>query len=110
MPVEEPIVATKVERLLHVPPVVASLSVVVAPAHSTVVPVITAGGATIVTLMGTRGLSQPAIVCVTHQVNLPTTAVDGVGAVELPTPPVAAVYHFRLVPTAVSRTETAPWQ
>ena len=29
-------------------------------------------------------------------------AVLGVGAVALPTPPVATVYHFKLVPVAVN--------
>ena len=33
---------------------------------------------------------------------LPAVVVIGVGAVELPTPPVAAVYHFKLVPVAVN--------
>ena len=32
---------------------------------------------------------------------LPAVVVLGVGAVELPTPPVAAVYHFKLEPVAV---------
>jgi hypothetical protein len=33
---------------------------------------------------------------------LPTIAVEGIGAVELPILPVAAVYHNRLVPVAVN--------
>ena len=33
---------------------------------------------------------------------LPETVVTGVGAVELPTPPVAAVYQSKLLPVAVS--------
>jgi len=41
---------------------------------------------------------------------LPAVVVEGVGAVALPTPPVAAVYHNRFVPVAVSGTAVAPWQ
>ena len=41
---------------------------------------------------------------------VPTAAVDGVGAVEDPTPPVAAVYHNKLVPVAVNGVATAPTQ
>ena len=41
---------------------------------------------------------------------LPTVAVEGVGAVEDPVPPVAAVYHKRFVPVAVNGVAVAPWQ
>lgn len=37
-------------------------------------------------------------------------AVTGVGAVPAPVPPVAAVYHSRLVPVAESAGAVAPWQ
>ena len=37
-------------------------------------------------------------------------AVDGVGAVELPTPPVAAAYQSNAVPVAVRGAAVAPWQ
>jgi hypothetical protein len=40
----------------------------------------------------------------------PVVVVEGVGAVPLPVPPVAAVYHSRLVPVAVSGTAVAFWQ
>ena len=33
---------------------------------------------------------------------MPAELVDGVGAVELPVPPVEAVYHNKLVPVAVN--------
>ena len=46
-PLEEPIVATPVELLVHTPPVVASLSVVVFPAHTDAVPAIAAVGRTV---------------------------------------------------------------
>ena len=42
-PVAEPMVATDVLLLLHVPPVVASINVVVAPAQIVVAPVIAPG-------------------------------------------------------------------
>ena len=40
----------------------------------------------------------------------PAVAVDGVGAVALPVPPVAVVYHNNAVPVAVNGTAAAPWQ
>jgi hypothetical protein len=49
VPVSEPIVATEVLLLFHVPPNVASLSVLVVPTHIFVVPVIAAGVAYTVT-------------------------------------------------------------
>ena len=41
---------------------------------------------------------------------VPAVVVDGVGAVVLPVPPVATVYHKRLVPVAVSAVAVAFWQ
>jgi hypothetical protein len=41
---------------------------------------------------------------------VPDVSVDGVGAVALPTPPVALLYHNKLLPVAVSGAEGAPWQ
>ena len=53
-PVDELTVATAVVPLLQVPPLVASLSVVVAPAHATAVPVIANGnGLTVIVLVET---------------------------------------------------------
>ena len=52
------IVATPVFVLLHVPPVVASLSIVVVPAHILVVPVIGVAGFTVTTAVA----EQPAAV------------------------------------------------
>jgi hypothetical protein len=46
----EPIVATAVLPLVHVPPVVALASVVVSPTHTAVPPVIAAGSGLIVTI------------------------------------------------------------
>ena len=40
----------------------------------------------------------------------PIVVVLGIGAVELPVPPTAVVYHFRFVPVAVSATAVAFWQ
>ena len=41
---------------------------------------------------------------------MPAATVLGVGAVALPTPPVATVYHNRLVPVAVKAVAVAFWQ
>ena len=41
---------------------------------------------------------------------LPAVAVLGVGAVVLPVPPVATVYHFNDVPVAVRAVAVAPKQ
>ena len=41
---------------------------------------------------------------------LPTAVVDGVSAVALPVPPVAAVYHNKFVPVAVNAVAVLPWQ
>ena len=41
---------------------------------------------------------------------VPATAVEGVGAVELPVPPVGTVYQTRLVPVAVNGVSGAPTQ
>ena len=57
----------------------------------------------IVTVTVVRLLSQPpAGVWLTYQVAAPADAVDGTGAVELPVPLVATVYHCRLLPVAVN--------
>ena len=55
------------------------------------------------------GLSQP-IVWLTQYEVFPVVAVEGVGAVALPVPPVAVVYHNRFVPVAVSGTAVEFWQ
>ena len=61
-----------------------------------------AGIALTVTWTAVLGLSQPFTVWLTYQVVLPGVAVDGVGAVVVPVPPVGVVYHSRLLPVAVS--------
>ena len=56
-------------------------------------------------------LSQPlALVCDTQQGVVPTVVVLGVGVVELLVPPVAAVYHCRVVPVAVKALAVVFWQ
>lgn len=50
-PVAEPIVATPVVPLIQVPPEVASLSVIVDPSHTAVLPVIVAGNGLTVTVV-----------------------------------------------------------
>ena len=41
---------------------------------------------------------------------MPAAAVPGVGAVALPVPPVAAVYHNKFDPVAVKTAAAAFWQ
>ena len=67
------------------------------------------GNAFTVTVISALGLSQP-IVWLTQYEVFPGVAVDGVGAVALPVPPVAVVYHNNPVPVAVSGTAVAFWQ
>jgi len=70
-----------------------------------------AGRAVTVTTIRALGPSQPpALVWLTQCDVLPTVAVEGVGAVELPVPPVATVYQRRVVPVAVIGTAVAFWQ
>ena len=55
-------------------------------------------------------LSQPLTVCETQNELVFTVAVLGVGAVEMPVPPVAVVYHFKFEPVAVKGLDIAFWQ
>jgi hypothetical protein len=58
-PLAEPIVATDVLLLLQVPPVTASLRVVVAPAHKEVVPVMAVGtGLTVIVVVTAQPLDK----------------------------------------------------
>ena len=61
-------------------------------------------------MIAARGPSQVLTVWLTYQVTLPAVAVEGVGAVAVPVPPVGVLYHNRLVPVAVKAPEAAPWQ
>jgi hypothetical protein len=61
------------------------------------------GKAFTVTTISALGLSQP-IVWLTQYEVLPVVTVEGVGAIALPAPPVAVVYHSRPVPVAVRGT------
>ena len=74
-----------------------------------VVTVGASGKALTVTVISALGLSQP-IVWLTQYEVLPDAAVEGVGAVALPVPPVATVYHNSPVPVAVRGTAVSPWQ
>jgi len=69
-----------------------------------------AGIAFIVTSILALGLSHPVTVWLTQYEVVPTVAVEGVGAVELPTPPVVTVYHNRLLPVAVKSMAVVFWQ
>ena len=64
-------------------------------------------GAATLTTIAALGLSHPVVVWLTYYDTLQTAAVEGVGAVALPVPPVATVYQSRLVPVAVNETATA---
>ena len=69
-----PIVATPVLVLLHVPPVVISLTVVVAPAHIEAMPVIGCGNAIMLTVVVAEAL-QPEPEAVTITVYTPLMPV-----------------------------------
>ena len=62
------------------------------------------GPAFTLTVMEERGPSPHPVTWLTYQVVLPTVPVDGVGAMDEPVPPVAAVYHNKPVPVAVKGT------
>jgi hypothetical protein len=62
-----------------------------------------------VTTICALGLSQP-IVWLTQYEVFPEAAVEGIGAVALPVPPVAVVYHNKPVPVAVIGTAVSFWQ
>ncbi len=62
------------------------------------------------TLISALGLSQLLTVWLTQYDVVPVVAVEGVGAVVLPVPPVADVYQRRLLPLAVRAVAVAPWQ
>ena len=68
-----------------------------------------AGIAFIVISILTLGPSQPTVWLTQYEV-VPTVVVEGVGAVALPTPPVATVYHNRLLPVAVKAMAVEFWQ
>jgi hypothetical protein len=67
------------------------------------------GKAFTVTTNSALGLSQPNVWLTQYEV-LPVVAVEGVGAVTLPVPPVAEVYHNNPVPVAASGVVVSPWQ
>ena len=62
------------------------------------------------TTIWTLALSQPFVLVEDTQYDVePTVAVDGVGAVVLPVPPVAVVYHNKPVPVAVKGLAVTSW-
>ena len=68
------------------------------------------GTAYTLTVTAVRSLSQPFIVWLTHQVNVPAIVVLGIGAVLEPVPPVCEVYQSRFVPVAVKAEDAWPTQ
>ena len=69
-----------------------------------------AGIAFMVTSILALGPSHPVTVWLTQYEVVPTVAVEGIGAVALPIPPVATVYHNRLLPVAVKAMAVEFWQ
>ena len=69
-----------------------------------------AGKALTVTTITVLGPSQPFAVWLTQYEVFPAVAVEGVGAVAIPVPPVDTVYHNRFVPVAVNAVAVAFWQ
>ena len=61
------------------------------------------------TTISVLALSQPFAVEDTQYDVEPTVVVDGVGAVVLPVPPVAVVYHNKPVPVAVKGLAVTSW-
>lgn len=111
MPVDEPTVATVMVLLVHVPPPLALASVVVKPVHTKRLPVIGVDNANIVAVTGILSLGHPATTCDTYHVVTPTAAVEGVGAVVDPTPPVGVVHQYMVpMPLAESGTDVDPTQ
>ena len=94
IPVALPAVAINGLLLLHIPPVVTSLSVVVAPTHIVVVPVIAAGSAYTVSVLvvlhpapGEKVIVViPAATPVTTPVPEPTVAIPGDPELHVPPP------------------------
>ena len=75
-PVEEPTVANAVLLLLHVPPGVATVNVVVCPTHTLLAPLTDVGGATIVTVRAAMQLVESVYVIVAVPVVMPFTTPD----------------------------------
>jgi hypothetical protein len=74
IPVPLPIVATEVLSLVHVPPLVVSLKVIVNPSHTFEGPVIDAGnGFTTTTALSAILLKQPLVALVADTVYVPAT-------------------------------------
>jgi hypothetical protein len=85
-------------------PVTVELSdMLVPPGMVASMPAFTFGSALTVTTIRALGPSQlPPFVWLTQYEVLPAVVVEGVGAITLPVPPVAVVYHNSPVPVAVS--------
>ena len=102
-----PPVATVYHRRF-VPVAVSAVAVSLRQYVTGVVTVGAAGNGLTVTTITALGLWQPfAFVWLTQYEVLPAVAVEGTGAVALPVPPVATVYHRRFVPVAVSAVAVA---
>jgi hypothetical protein len=85
-----------------VPVTVALSAVLVPPGIVASTPALTVGNAFTVTVISALGPSQllPFVWLTQYEV-VPGVVVEGVGAITLPVPPVAVVYHNSPVPVAV---------
>lgn len=104
-PVADPIVATEVVALAHVPPVVASVSVMLAPTHKADGPLIAAGNGFTVTVVFLKHppgavyvtIAVPAETPVTTPVDVPTVTVE---AAVLHDPPAVTSASVIVLPPA----------
>ena len=105
VPVEDPIVATALLLLLHTPPLVASVNVVVKPTHTLVVPPMAEGFGLTVKLVTAIQLvlivyvivTMPSVMPVTVPVDEPIVATPGL--LLLQTPPEVASVNVVVIPT-----------
>jgi hypothetical protein len=94
-----------------VPVTVAFSVVLVPPGMVASMPALTVGSPLTVTIISALGPSQllPFVWLTQYEV-LPGVVVEGVGAITLPVPPVAVVYHNSPVPVAVREAAVSSWQ
>ena len=103
-----------VATVYHLKPVPVAVSAVAEPLKHKLMGVVTTGlegsGLT-VTAINSLGPSQPNVFdWLTKKLVVPAVVVVGIGAVVLLVPPVATVYHFKLVPVAVNAVAVEPMQ
>jgi hypothetical protein len=103
MPVPAPIVATAVLPLLHIPPAVVSINVVVKPAHILAVPVIAAGNeSTVSVIPAAHPVADKVYIIVDVPGESPTATPEAVPIVAIP---ILLLLHFP--PPVISLKEVA---